>query len=327
VLNDIGAGPAGLAAAYHLTLLGHAVTVMDGQPKPGGMMRYGIPRYGIPRYRLPRPVLEAEIQRIADLGVRFVANTRVENVRAAMVYGGGNTALDAARTARRLGHKVTIVYRRTRERMPAHEFEVREALEENITLRCLTTIVALGEGTVLVEQMALDRNGWPRPTGQRHWLRGDSLILALGQNVEVAPATRVPGIRCDDGGTVSVDGHGMTGDAGVFAGGDMVPSDRSLTVSIGHGKRAARGLDGYLRGLDPAKRRRLAAPAGRATMWSYAPFERARQPVAGPGLRRQSFAEVVGGLSTEDATREPKRCLSCGNCSQFCPCGALSLGR
>jgi ferredoxin len=71
----------------------------------------------------------------------------------------------------------------------------------------------------------------------------------------------------------------------------------------------------------------LPAPAGRATMWSYAPFERARQPVMEPGLRQQSFAEVVGGLSAEDATREPKRCLSCGNCSQFCPCGALSLGR
>jgi formate dehydrogenase beta subunit len=240
-----------------------------------------------------------------------------------------------------LGHEVTIVYHRTRERMPAHEFEVCEALEENITLRCLATIVALGEGTVLVEQMTLDRNGWPRPTGQREWLHGDSLILALRQNVEVTPATRVPGIRCGDDGTVSVDGHGMTGSAGIFAGGDMVPSDRSLTVSIGHGKRAARGMDSYLRELDPAKRRRLPAPAGRTTMWSFAPFERARQPVMMPGLRQQSFAEVVGGLSDEDATREPKRCLSCGNCyacdscfgyhcgrcSQVCPCGALSLGR
>jgi len=213
----VGAGPSGMSAAYHLRRLGHAVTVIEAGPAMGGMMRFGIPKY-----RLPRDVLDAEMQRIVEMGVTVKLGTKVDDLtrtmeqggydatflavgahiakrafipakdssrildavavlrsmegeappmlgRRVVVYGGGNTAIDVARTAKRLGAtEAVIVYRRTRERMPAHDFEVEEALEEGVKVKWLSTIKESSGGWLTIERMELDDKGNPsRPASSR----------------------------------------------------------------------------------------------------------------------------------------------------------------
>src|SRR5450631_505438 len=168
--------------------------------------------------------------------------------RRVVVYGGGNTAIDAARTAKRMGAtEAIIVYRRTRERMPAHDFEVEEALEEGVMMKWLATIKHADAGKLVVEKMVLDESGFPQPTGELEELEADSLVLALGQEADLSLLDGVPGLEFEDG-VVKVDERMMTGHEGIFAGGDMVPAERTVTVGVGHGKQAARNIDAWLRG-------------------------------------------------------------------------------
>ncbi len=267
----IGAGPSGLSAAYHLARLGHAVTIKEAGPLPGGMMRFGVPKY-----RLPRDVLDAEVQRIVDLGVRIEYGAKVEDIQDAMtaggfdavflavgahiakrayipagatakildavqvlrsmegedkpllgrrvvVYGGGNTAIDVARTAKRLGaEEAVIVYRRTRDRMPARDLELEEALEEGIMMKWLSTIRNVESGTITVEKMKLDEKGFPQPTGEFETLEANSVVLALGQDVDLSLLDGVPGLEMKDG-VVQVGPDMMAGAPGIFASGDMRP--------------------------------------------------------------------------------------------------------
>ncbi len=374
----IGAGPSGLSAAYHLTRLGHAVTIYEAGSLPGGMMRFGIPQY-----RLPRDVLEAEVQRILDLGVELKLNTKVENAMEAMreggfdaaflavgahigrrayvpageadrivdavsllesmegeerpqlgrrvaIYGGGDTAMDAARTAKRLGATdAVVVYRRTRERMPAHDFEVEEAVEEGIEMRWLSTVKHFEGGKLALERMELDESGFPRPTGEVEELEADSLVLALGQEADLSLLEGVPGIEVEDG-VVAVGPNMMTGHEGIFAGGDMVPAERTVTVGVGHGKKAARHIDRWLSGFDyePPPKHDL---AGFETLntWYYSDAPRTEQPALEAARRASGFDEVVGGLDEENALFEARRCLSCGtcfscdNCYAVCPDNAV----
>ena len=151
--------------------------------------------------------------------------------RRVVVYGGGNTALDVARTAKRLGAaEAIIVYRRTREKMPAHDFELEEALQEGVMVKWLSTIKHAGEAALTVEKMVLDEKGFPQPTGEFETLEADSLVLALGQDVDLGLLDGVPGLEIE-GGVVKVAPNMMTGHAGIFAGGDMVPSERTVTVA------------------------------------------------------------------------------------------------
>jgi NADPH-dependent glutamate synthase beta subunit-like oxidoreductase len=359
----VGAGPSGLSAAYHLRRMGHEVVIRDAGPKPGGMMRFGIPKY-----RLPREVLDAEVQRILDMGVELELNHTVENVleekqaggfdavflavgahigkrayipagsashildavsvlrsmegedkpllgRRVVVYGGGNTAMDVARTARRLGaDEAVVVYRRTRERMPAHDFEVEEALEEGVLMKWLSTIKHVDESKIVVEKMELDETGFPQPTGELEELEADSVVLALGQDVDLSLLDGVPGIEVDDG-VVQVGGDMMTGCEGVFAGGDMVPAERTVTVGIGHGKKAARYVDGWLRGEPyvPAPKKPLAG-FDKLTTWYYTEAPKTVRPTLEMVRRESTFDEVVGGLDADTALYEARRCMSCGNC-------------
>ncbi|NTW40398.1 MAG: FAD-dependent oxidoreductase, partial [Cellulomonadaceae bacterium] len=168
--------------------------------------------------------------------------------RRVVVYGGGSTAVDAARTARRLGAtESVIVYRRTRDRMPAHDAELAEAIEEGVVVRWLSTIAHADEGRVMVERMVLDDTGFPQPTGELEELEADSLVLALGQEADLSLVEGVPGLVVTDG-VVEVDATFMTGFPGLFAGGDMVPAQRSVTVGVGHGARAAASIDAWLTG-------------------------------------------------------------------------------
>jgi NADPH-dependent glutamate synthase beta subunit-like oxidoreductase len=241
--------------------------------------------------------------------------------RRVVVYGGGNTALDVARTAKRLGaSEALIVYRRTREQMPAHESELQEALEEGVMVRWLNTIKRIDETTFTVEKMKLDEKGHPQPTGEFDTIEADTLVLALGQDVDLSLLNNVPGLEIDKG-VVRVDGNMMTGYAGIFAGGDMVPCERTVTVAIGHGKKAARNIDAWLRGgtYKPAPKHELAT-FERLNTWYYADAPKSVQPVLTDLRRQTGFEEVLGGLDEDNALFEARRCLSCGNCFECDNC-------
>ena len=365
----IGAGPSGLSAAYHLCRMGHEVEVYEAGPVAGGMMHFGIPSY-----RLPRNILEAEAKRIADMGVKFRYNYRVENVaaekkagrfdavflaigahigkkvnipardagqildavsflrdvdqgarpklgRRVAIYGGGNTAMDAARTAKRLGvDEALIIYRRDREHMPAHEFEADEALAEGVKIHWLRTIKEIDQSTFTVEVMRVE-NGKPVPTGEFETVEADSLILALGQDTDTAFLQKIPGIQFKEDGTVIVGPDMMTGAEGIFAGGDMVPSERTVTIAVGHGKKAARFIDGYLRNQPYVKEAKHPVVGfERLHMWFDAEAPQRHQPEKPVAQRLDGFGEIVGGLQEDEARFEAQRCLSCGNCFECDGC-------
>jgi 2-oxoacid:acceptor oxidoreductase delta subunit (pyruvate/2-ketoisovalerate family) len=243
--------------------------------------------------------------------------------RRVVVYGGGNTAVDVARTAKRLGAtEAVIVYRRTREKMPAHDFEVEEALQEGVMVKWLSTIQQAGEGGELkIEKMVLDAKGNPQPTGELETLQADSLVLALGQDVDLSLLDGVPGLTVDDG-VVQVDPATlMTGHAGLFAGGDMVPAERNVTVAVGHGKKAARHIDAWLRGaVHPPRPKHELASFERLNTWYYSDAPKTLRPQLDLARRTSSFDEVQGGLTEDNALFEARRCLSCGNCFECDNC-------
>ncbi len=365
----VGAGPSGLSAAYHLTLLGHRVTIADSGEIPGGMMRYGIPAY-----RLPRQVLDAEIGRLLGMGITLQLSTTISDLLAVIreggydaaflavgaqrgkrayipagdsarildavsvlhamegedkpmlgrrvaVYGGGNTAMDAARTARRLGATdAVVVYRRTRDRMPAHDIEVEEALDEGVRMMWLSTITHADAGKLTIEKMKLDETGFPQPTGEFEDLEADSVVLALGQEAELSLLDGVEGVQIEDG-VVRVGPDLMTGHPGIFAGGDMIPAERTVTIAIGHGKKAARSIDAWLRGeAPPVPPQHQVATADRLNTWYYSDAPATVRPQLEGARRIGTFDEVVGGLDERTAQFEARRCMSCGNCFECDNC-------
>ena len=378
----VGAGPSGLSAAYHLRKLGHEVTIFEAGPVAGGMMNFGIPAY-----RMPRNILQAEIKRIENFGVKIVLNYKVQDIlkekenggfdavfvaigahlakkvnipaqeaskildavsflkdadensdnkpllgRRVAIYGGGNTAMDAARTAKRLGaDEAMIIYRRDREHMPAHEFEADEALSEGVKIHWLSTIKNMETSSITVEKMQVV-DGKAVPTGEYETLEADSLILALGQEADTDFLKHIEGITFkEDGTTVEVNPSMMTGYPGIFAGGDMVPSERTVTIATGHGKKAARNIDAWLRNSTYEK------PANnplvtieKLQIWFKTNAEAKAQQHLEIEKAVETFDEIVAGYTTEEAVYEAQRCLSCGNCFECdscygaCPEGAIS---
>jgi formate dehydrogenase beta subunit len=251
--------------------------------------------------------------------------------RRVAIYGGGNTAMDAARTAKRLGAvEAIIIYRRDRSSMPAHDFEADEAIEEGIKINWLRTIKEIDRSTFKIEVMELDENGRPQPTGKFEELEADSLILAVGQDSDTAFLESVPGIEFKSDHTVVVGENMMTGHDGIFAGGDMVPSDRSVTIAVGHGKQAARHINAFLNSSQYERPQRHPIIGHEAVQLWYrtaAPqTEQERLPVVD---REGGFDEIMSNLSGEEALFEARRCLSCGNCFECdgcygaCPEGAV----
>lgn len=373
----IGAGPAGLTAAYYLLVAGHGVTIIDANEQPGGMMRYGIPRF-----RLPEPVIESDIMPIRAMGAEFRMSTRfgsdigwnelsadhdallvsvgasmaspmgipgetepgvvsgiefLKNAasgtaapagRSVIVIGGGNTAVDAARTALRLGaEEVKIMYRRSREEMPANQLEIGEAIAEGVELMLLsapTEICSTTDG-LLVKAVTMQL-GEPGPDGRRRPspvdgsdfdLKADLVIAATGQYVELPPAA-LPGLGIEKNGTLGTGTNLETEIPGIFACGDCVTGPDLAVRAVGQGRRAAMAIDRFLCGL-PAEN---ATPKFNSTYGERdqapAPFyERAvpsaRMPV--PELRaderRRSFTEAVTGYLPADAMNEARRCLQC----------------
>ncbi len=237
------------------------------------------------------------------------------------IYGAGNTAMDAARVARRLGAKESvIVYRRTKDQMPAHEFEAEEAEREGVKMNWLRTISSMDADDLTVEIMELDENGRARGTGKFEKLEADTVILAVGQDADTAFLKGIPGMNFD-GDVVQVDTQTlMTGVPGIFAGGDAVPSERTVTVGVGHGKKAAKMIDAWLNqfaGSTPVKH--PIVEFGDLHLWYFGDHKARQQPELADD-DRVSFDEVVGALTDEEAHFEAKRCLSCGNCFECDGC-------
>jgi NADH-quinone oxidoreductase subunit F len=364
----VGAGPAGLTAAYYLARRGHAVTVFEALPEPGGMMRYGILEY-----RLPREVLAREIEEISGVGVNIRVNTRVSSVNELFehgyhaiflaigahqgaklriegedspevmegvsflreinrgnevkvgdriaVIGGGNVAIDASRSALRLGAKeATIIYRRTRDEMPASEEEIEEALLEGVKIEFLAAPIRIQRKNGAVELTcirmelgAVDESGRRRPVpivGNEFSLTSDSLIAAIGQ-VPVVPEKF--GLPLGRGNTVQVDADTLsTNREGVFAGGDAVTGPATVIEAIAAGRQAAISIDKYLGGSG-AIDETLASPEEVERLPEIEEGEKHRISIPTLALseRLGSFAEVELGLREEMAIEEAKRCLRC----------------
>jgi len=364
----IGAGPAGLTAAYYLARRGHAVTVFETLPEPGGMMRYGIPEY-----RLPREVLAEEIEEIRGVGVDIKVNTRISSVDELLengyhaiflaigahqgaklgvegedspgvmegvsflreinmgdegrvgdriaVIGGGNVAIDAARTALRLGVKeATIIYRRTREEMPASGEEIEEALLEGVKIEFLVAPnrIEIKNGSleltcIRMKLGAVDSSGRRRPVpieSSEFSLTFDTLIAAIGQ---VPEAPEKFGLPLGRGNTIQVDADTLaTAREGVFAGGDAVTGPAIVIEAIAAGRQAAVSIDKYLGGsgiIDEV----LAPPEEIESLPAIEEGEKHRISIPTLTLseRLGSFAEVELGLREEVAIEEAKRCLRC----------------
>jgi len=364
----IGAGPAGLTAAYYLAKRGHGVTVFEALPEPGGMMRYGIPEY-----RLPREVLAGEIEEIKGVGVDIRVNTMISSVDELFehdyhaiflaigahqgaklrieeedspevmegvsflreinignkvrvggriaVIGGGNVAIDASRSALRLGAKeATIIYRRTRDEMPASEEEIEEALLEGVKIEFLAAPIRIERKNGAVELTcirmelgAVDESGRRRPVpieGNEFSLTFDTLIGAIGQVPEVPEKFGLPLAR---GNTVQVDADTLaTTREGVFAGGDAVTGPATVIEAIAAGRQAAIAIDKYLGGSG-AIDETLASPEEVEILPEIEEGEKHRISIPTLTLseRLGSFAEVELGLGEEMAIEEAKRCLRC----------------
>ena len=317
----IGAGPSGLTAAAELARMGHEVTVFESLHVAGGVLMYGIPEF-----RLPKSIVQAEVDYVASLGVRFELNTvigktltvdelfedgfqaifigtgaglplflNIEGENASGVYsaneflsrvnlmkawrfpeydtplkvgkdvaviGGGNVAMDAARSAARLGAKVTVVYRRGRDEMPARAEEIENAEEEGVSFLFLTNPVKFTVDEhrwvsgMTCQQMDLgepDASGRRRPvpvSGSEFDLPVDMAIIALGTRPNPLIARATPDLEFASKGNVIADETtGLTRKQAVWAGGDIVTGAATVISAMGAGKAAAKDMDRYLASL------------------------------------------------------------------------------
>ncbi len=301
----------------------HRVTDLQAEREEGGFDAVFVAVGAHLSKRVEIPAMDAGTIVDAVSFLRGVASGERPIIgRRVAVYGGGNTAMDAARTARRLGaEEAVIVYRRTREQMPAHEEEAQDAEQEGVRINWLRTIKTFEGEQLQVEVMELDESGFPQPTGRFETLAADTVIVAVGQDTDTSFMSSVPGVEFERDGTVRVSSSLMTGCPGVFAGGDMVPAERTVTVGVGHGKRAAREIDAWLR-RESLERAAKHPPVEfeMLNLWYFGDALRREQPELEPTQRVGDFTEVVGGLPSSEATFEAHRCLSCGNCCECDGC-------
>ncbi len=379
----IGAGPAGLTAAYYLRLKGHQVTVFEALPVAGGLWSVGIPEY-----RLPRDIVRREIEAIERLGVEIKLNTRIgddptlddlreqgyeaffiaigaheglslgiegedefepvfdgltflrrvalgDKARPAdkvVVVGGGNAAIDAARTAVRLGcREVTIAYRRTRNEMPAHGEEIEQAEEEGVRIHYLTIPRrVLGEnGRVTGLECLRAKLGPPDESGRRRpvavedsafVLEAGAIIAAISQRPDPDQLIEGSKIQLGRGKRLRVDPLTLqTAEPDVFAGGDVILGPATVIEAVALGKTAARSMDAYLRGEAPPQTpyepRQHERPEPRIiTARERANLSRPAMPVLPLATRRKSFENVELGFDEQTARLEAARCLRCDRC-------------
>jgi len=374
----VGAGPAGLSAAYYLLADGHQVDIFEAMPKPGGMLRYGIPEY-----RLPKNVVDAEVAIIEEMGaninygvkvgedmsleylkdkydavflgigawksspmrcegedtpgvlggidflIKVAENKPVKVGRKVIVVGGGNTAMDVARTSIRLGaEEVRVVYRRSEEQMPAEEIEIKEAKEEGVIFSFLSApslVLSDGEKVtglkcekmVLGEKDASGRQS-PVPTGEFVEFEADTIVAAIGQEVDCGKINVGQGRKKN---IVINEGTFETNIKGVFAGGDAATGPKIAIDAIAQGGRAAGVISSYLAGeMIPYKN--LPLVYTEVTDEDYVDEERLpRVPhrTVEAEVRKHNFQPILPTMTEEEALREGKRCLECG-CKDYFEC-------
>jgi len=365
----VGAGPGGLSAAYHLTRMGHTVEVFDSAETAGGLLASGVPDY-----RLPKEILEAEIDRIVNMGIKLHLNHKIEDVikekeegnfdavylsigaelirqenfqkdrsvnimdaflffkqmktdpspfegKKVVVYGGGKLALYLSRIIKRFGSEVTVYFAGDKKMMPAYDYESEDALAEGVHINLLKSISKVEDKKITLETMKVEK-GKSIGTNEFETVDADVLIIANRQESDSAFLRAVTNILINDDGTVKIDAERMTGHEGIFAGGDMLPTEnRSSTIAIGHGKKAAKFIDGYLKQQPYVKPdKHHTASYKKLHMWYKTEAPQKEQDKLAPAVAIQSFDEVIRGLSEAEARFEAQRCLSCGNCFECDGC-------
>lgn len=379
----IGAGPAGLSAAWYLAAMGHEVTIFERRQAPGGMLRYGIPAY-----RMPREALDREIDIIKSLGVdiiygrdfgtdmtlgslkaegydsvllavgsqlgqamRIPGEDRCQNVlrgvdflgnvtegrapdfegKSIMVVGGGNTAMDCSRTALRLGAEaVTLVYRRTKDEMPANRSEIEEAEREGVVFSMLTNPKAVREENgKTVATLARMELGEPDASGRRSPVEiagadfdfaADYIISAIGQTQDLSFVGEDCPVSVNRSRLVADERTCVTNLEGVFAAGDAVTGPQTAIMAIAAGRKAAFAMDQYMRGetIVPEKEYYNHTKALSYKELDPSEFkdveraERVKMPMLTKERRYLSFDEVELGISEAQAVKEALRCLECG---------------
>jgi len=367
----IGAGPAGLTAAYYLIRLGHKITVYEQSSQAGGILRWGIPAY-----RLPRDILKHEIEFLHKLGVKFIFNKKVlpadiiswkkkhaaliiatgaykeiplaipgENLkgvfsgshflksvavgkktalgRKVVVIGGGNVAIDAARSALRLGAEVTLVYRRQEEDMPANRMEIADAKLEGVKIlfmRSPKEIVASSSGKKVkglklsvMQAGFCDSSGRKKPldTGKTEVLPCDSMLFAIGERVD-GEFVKKFGLELTPYKTVKADPFTLeTGIKGVYAGGDMVTGPGTAVQAMAQGKRIAEAVDRNLSGKDRFKLLYPDFDYDKVVPLNPEPGTKSKIGTLNLKVRLKGFSEVSKGLILAQAKRECRRCLRC----------------
>jgi len=252
-----------------------------------------------------------------------------------VVIGGGNAAIDAARTAYRLGAKeVTIAYRRTRNEMPAQPEEIDEAEHEGIKIEYLTAPVKLliEKGTIRgveCQRMALgepDESGRPRPIpipGSEFTIEANTLIPAISQEPDLSFLDEKDGVQINRWGNIEVDPLTLeTGQMGIFAGGDAVTGPQTYIDAMAAGRKAAISIDRYLNGEDLRIGREAEGPKKDYVLADIEeiPCRPRASLVTLPLQKRRSFDEACLGIREEDVIREAERCLQCAGCSECLEC-------
>ena len=254
-----------------------------------------------------------------------------------VVVGGGNAAIDAARTALRLGaKKVTIAYRRTRSEMPAQVEEIEEAEEEGIKIEYLTAPTKLivengairGMECCRMELRDLDESGRPRPvpvSGSEFVIEADTILPAISQSPDLSYVSQKDGLKTTQSGCIEADPFTLeTGTQGIFAGGDAVTGPQTYIDAMAAGRKAAVSIDRYLRGVDLREEREKEGPQKDYIVIDVDGVEyrqRASRVTLPRESRKRNFDEVTLGLKEEEVIREAERCLNCGGCSV---CGECS---
>jgi NADPH-dependent glutamate synthase beta subunit-like oxidoreductase len=265
-----------------------------------------------------RPMLDA-----ITMLEQLEAGHRPQLGRIVGVVGGGNTALDAARVAKRLGaEEAVLIYRRDRSHMRADAQEAEAAFLEGVQAQWLRQPVRFGKDGVTVEKIELREDGSLKPTGVLETLPVDTLVLALGQHAELGFLRKLPGVAFGHDDSVQVDQRLMTGRDGVFAGGDVIGGSRTMTAATGHGKKAARAIDAWLRGeTDPVRPKAPPIDFSQLNLPLFLDAGRLQRREL-PLELRSDFAEIVAGIEEGQARYEAERCLACGNCFECDSCFA-----
>ena len=238
-----------------------------------------------------------------------------------VVYGGGKLALYLSRIIKRFGSEVSVYFPGDKKMMPAYDYETDDALAEGVDVQLYKSIRSIANKKITLEKVKVEK-GKAIGTGEFETIDADILIVANKQESESSFLRSMNGVEINKDGTIAIDAQRMTGAAGVFAGGDMLPGEnRSSTIAMGHGKKAARYIDSYLSSTIYQKAEKHPTAGFRKLhMWYKTDAPQKEQDKIAPAIAVKNFEEVIGGLSEAEARFEAQRCLSCGNCFECDGC-------